>query len=361
MIRKSLAFFLLGVAAGTAAYAQQTPAPQKDDSPKAFAWTFDGDGGYIGVQTREVTKENFAKFGLGDVRGVAVEKVMEKSPAEAAGIQAGDVIVKFNGEDVTSARKLTRLIGEVDPDHQAKVTVVRGGSERDITVTVGKRPMPEFANGNFQFAMPDFQGQWKDFPDLKNIPDLKNMPDLKNFPQLKDMPDFKNLPKGEFKFEMPDGLGQGFVWSNGQGRQIGVGVVPMSKQLAEHFRVDGGLMIDEVRENSAAAKAGLRAGDIIIEANGTAVKNQFDLIRIVNEKKDGDVQLTIVRDGNRQTISVTPEAAKDGGFFFQNDNDGGIDTTPSAPPLLQRNKMAQPGTPAPPGQPMRLMFPGRII
>jgi serine protease Do len=347
MIRKSLAFFLLGVAAATASYAQQKPAPQKDEAPKAFAWTFDGEGGYIGVQTREITKENFAKFGLRDVRGVAVEKVMEKSPAEAAGIQAGDVIVKFNGEEVTSARKLTRLIGEVDPDHQARLTVVRGGSERDITVTVGKRPMPEFANGNFEFNMPDFQGQWKDFPDLKNIPDLKNMPD------------FKNLPKGEFKaFELPNGNGQGFVWSSGQGRQIGVGIVPLSKQLAEHFRVDGGAMIDEVRENSPAAKAGLRAGDIIVEANGTAVKNQFDLIRIINEKKDGDVQLTIVRDGNRQTITVTPEAAKDGGFFFQNDNDSGVDLTPGAVPLLQRYKMAQPGTPAPP---IRLMFPGRII
>jgi serine protease Do len=350
MIRKSLAFFLLGIAAGTAVYAQQTPAPQKDDSPNAFAWSFNGDSGYLGVQTREITKENYSKFGLREVRGVAVEKVMEKSPAEAAGIQVGDVIVKFNGEDVTGARKLTRLIGEVDPDHQARLTVVRGGSERDITVTVGKRPMPEFANGNFQFNMPDLQGQWQGLPDLKNMPELK------------DMPDFKNLPKGEFKaFELPNGNGKSFVWSSGQGRQIGVGVVPMSKQLAEHFRVDGGLMIDEVRENSAAAKAGLKAGDIIVEANGTAVKNQIDLIRIINEKKEGDVQLTIVRDGNRQTISVTPEAAKDGNFFFQSDDNGGIDLTPEAPPLLQRYKMAQPGTPAPPTAPMRLMFPGRII
>jgi serine protease Do len=359
MIRKSLAFFLLGVAAGTAAYAQQTPAPQKDEAPRAFAWTFDGDSGYLGVQTREVTKENYSKLGLRDVRGVAVEKVMEKSPAETAGIQAGDVIVKFNGEEVTSARKLTRLIGEVDPDHQARVTVVRGGSERDITVTVGKRPTPEFANGNFQFDMPDFQGQWQGF---KNMPDLKDMPDFKNFPQLKDMPDFKNLPKGEFKaFELPNGNGKGFVWSSGQGRQIGVGIVPLSKQLAEHFRVDGGAMVDEVRENSPAAKAGLKAGDIIVEANGTAVKNQMDLIRVINEKKEGDIQLTIVRDGNRQTISVTPEAAKDGNFFFQSDDDGGIDMTPGAPPLLQRYKTAQPGTPAPPAAPMRLMFPGRII
>jgi len=354
MIRKSLALFLLGVAAGTAAYAQQTPAPQGDDAPKAFAWTFDGEAGYIGVQTREVTKDNFSKLGLREVRGVAVDKVMEKSPAEAAGIQAGDVIVKFNGEEVTSARKLTRLIGEVDPDHQARLTVVRGGSEREITVTVGKRPMPEFANGNFQFNMPDMQGQWQG-------PDLKNLPDLKNMQIWKDMPDFKNLPKGDFKFEMPDIPGQSFAWSTGQGRQIGVGVVPMSKQLSEHFRVDGGLMVDEVRENSAAAKAGLKAGDIIVEANGKAVKNQMDLIRVINEKKEGDVQLTIVRGGNRQTISVTPEAAKDGNFFFQSDDDGGMTITPDAPPLRKLKGAPQPGNLTPPPQPMRFVFPGRIV
>src|SRR5437868_2280693 len=154
MIRKSLALFVLGVAAGTAAYAQKdiTP-PAKPDAPQSFAWTFDGDGGYLGVQTQEVTRENFSKFGLRDVRGVAVEKVMDKSPAEAAGLKEGDVIVKFNGDEISSVRKLTRLIGEVSPDHQATVTILRGGREQDINVTIAKRPMPEFSNGNFQFSV----------------------------------------------------------------------------------------------------------------------------------------------------------------------------------------------------------------
>jgi hypothetical protein len=57
MISKSLACFLLGIAAGTAAYAQKdiTP-PAKPDAPQTFAWSFDGDGGYLGVQTQEVTR-----------------------------------------------------------------------------------------------------------------------------------------------------------------------------------------------------------------------------------------------------------------------------------------------------------------
>jgi serine protease Do len=304
MIRKSLALFLLGVAAGTAAYGQQTlNLPQRDDTPKAFAWSFDGDGGYIGVQTQEVTRDNFAKFGLSDVRGVAVEKVMEKSPAESAGIRAGDVIVKFNGDEVTSVRKLTRLIGEVDPDHQATLTVLRGGREQNITVTVGKRPASELSNGNFEFNMPQM-GNMK-LPDLKNLPQMQNMPDFQN------MPDLQNMPNG-----------QGWSWSSVQGRrQIGAGITPLTKQLADHFRVDSGVLVTEVRENSPAAKAGLRAGDIILKAGGRTIMNQTDLVRAINDKKDGEVQLMIDRGGSRQTISMTPEAAKDGNSIFQSDDD----------------------------------------
>ncbi len=355
MISKSLACFLLGIAAGTAAIAQQTPAPNTDNSPRAFAWSFDGDGGYLGVQTQEVTKDNFGKFGLRDVRGVAVEKVMDKSPAAAAGIQPGDVIVKFNGEEVTSARKLTRLIGEVDPDHQAKVTVLRNGTERDITVTVGKRPAPEFSNGNFQFNMPPMGNL--------NMPDLKNLPDLQNMPDLKDMPDLQNMPNGQFRtFNLPNG--QGWSWSSvGGGRQIGASVSPLTKQLADHFRVDSGVMVNEVRDDSPAAKAGLRAGDIILQADGRTIMNQSDLVRAINEKKDGSVQLTIDRNGSRQTISVTPEASKDGNMFFQNDDDdGGMELMPpGAPPALQRQKPAPQTSPAPKAKPMGIFFQGPIV
>src|SRR3954468_3953573 len=111
-------------------------------------------------------------------------------------------------------------------------------------------------------------------------------------------------------------------WSAAQGgRQIGAGVTPLTKQLAEHFRVDSGVMVTEVRENTPAAKAGLRAGDIILKAGGRTVMNQADLMRALDEKKDGDIQLTIDRNGSRQTISVTPEPAKGGNSLFQTTDD----------------------------------------
>jgi membrane-associated protease RseP (regulator of RpoE activity) len=146
-----------------------------------------------------------------------------------------------------------------------------------------------------------------------------------------------------------------FSWSNG--RQIGVGVSPLTSQLAKHFGVEAGLMINEVRENSPASKAGLKAGDIIVEANGKAVKGDFDLIGEISGKKEGDVQITIVRDGKRQTIAVTPEASKDGGFVFdKKDGDGRILTLPTAP-----RAPATPATPIAPVSPVKAFRFGRII
>lgn len=171
--------------------------------------------------------------------------------------------------------------------------MVRGGSERDITVTVAKRPGMQFENGNFE---------WKAFPPMGEMPKMPQMPDISKMPKMPQKPEFQLGPNGDGNF---------FIWRGG-GRQIGVGLTPLTKQLGDYFGVaDGnGMLITSVRENSPAAKAGLKAGDVIVEMNGKPVKGDFDMMRELNEKKDGDVELTIIRDRNRQTVRVTPEEAK---------------------------------------------------
>src|SRR5688500_5348099 len=116
MIGKLLTLTFVFILSGITA-AGQTPPPAPRAETRAFSFSFDGEGGYLGVQTEEVTRENLGKFNLREVRGVGVAKVQEGSPAQAAGIQDGDVIVKVNGEDITSSRKLTRLISEISPEH----------------------------------------------------------------------------------------------------------------------------------------------------------------------------------------------------------------------------------------------------
>jgi serine protease Do len=318
----------------------QTAAPRGGEA-RVFSFGFDSDAGYLGVQTVEVNNENYGKYGLSGVRGVAIEKVSEGSPAERAGLQAGDVIVRVNGDEITSSRKLTRLIGEISPDHTARITVARGGSEREISVTLGRRPTPAFANS----------GMFERFGDLRSIPMPPDAPAIEGLPRVPMAPGAPNAP---------------MVWAFGNRRQIGVGVHGLSKQLADHYGVEGGVLIDSVREDSPAAKAGLKAGDIIVQADGKDVKNEGDVLRAIAEKKEGSISITVVRDRNRQTFSVTPEEIKgDHTFEFGAPADGQgapgvfrmtVPRTPAAP-----RAPASPGAPPAPATMDLFRIPGRII
>lgn len=281
MFSKLFIFILISASIGAAAYGQQTPEAKKPIEKIIVNAPFDGS--YLGVQMQEISKENFSKYGLREVRGVGVEKVIENSPAAQAGLLSGDVIVKFDGEDVKSVRKLSRLINEVAPDHQAKITILRGGDEREISATLGKRNVPTFQESG------------------STLKDLYGLPGIPEYPQI---------PPGLFP-AAPNIDKNIFVYRPG-GRQIGVGVTALTEQLGDYFGIaEGkGLLINDVRENSPAKKAGLKAGDIIIEADNKKVSEISDLTRILNEKKEGDVNLTIIRDRNRQTIKVTPEMSK---------------------------------------------------
>src|SRR5690606_40296222 len=84
---------------------------------------------------------------------------------------------------------------------------------------------------------------------------------------------------------------------------------------SDSYDVAGGLLVTNVTENSPAAKAGIKAGDVVTEADGKAISEGADLIRVLNDTK-GDLKLTLVRKGARQTVTVTPEKAKDSGIFF---------------------------------------------
>ena len=292
MFRKSIFVFLLLIAAcAVAAFAQQTTDRREIRADRIFNFVFDGEGGYLGIQTQEVTRENFSKFGLSKVQGVAIDKVLENSPAARAGLQKGDVILKFDGEEVSSVRKLSRLMTEVAPDHEATLVVSRGGAEREIGVTLGKRPANSFEMGRFGMGIPLPNGQ------LSRLPMPNGVPQMRRLPPVYDGDDDSPI----------------LVLRSGSNRQIGVGVAPLTKQLAEYFGVEQnkGLLISSVRENSPAARAGLKAGDVIVEIDGKEMKGEIDLFRAINDKQEGDVSLTIIRDKNRQTIMVTPEISKE--------------------------------------------------
>ncbi len=289
MIRKSLVVFALFAISASFAIAQQPTTPEKKRATEAavFAYTFGGDS-FLGVYTENVNKDNFAKFGLREVRGVAITKVEENSPAAKAGLMVNDVIVRIDGDEVTSVRKLNRLISEIAPDHSATITILRNGQQMDVRAVLEKREMKMF---NGTFTVPNVE-----MPNIQ-IPRVE-MP--KVVPQVWTVP-----PGGVLS---TDGTAMFF----GMNRQIGVSVSSLGKQLGDYFGVEDGkgLLVTNVRADSPAFKAGIKAGDVIVQVDGKPVATSMDLIRSIGTRKEGDVRLTIIRDKNRQEISVTPEQMK---------------------------------------------------
>ncbi|MEZ5346418.1 MAG: PDZ domain-containing protein [Pyrinomonadaceae bacterium] len=316
MFSKSFAFIVLFALTGITILAQDAPEPPKPKSPdapsvmRAYSIAADGlrGGSYVGIYMQEVTGDNFSKFGLSSVRGVAVTKVAKDSPAEKAGIKDGDVVVRFNGENVTSVRKLTRLISEVAPDHSAKITVVRGGSERDFDVKIGKRENVFFrssGNGTGVFSFPEM-------PAIQGIPGGVTI---------------QRMPKAPGSIRVaPSVPGFGTATGNAlfriSSRTIGVNVTQLTDQLGDYFGIsDGkGLLVSSVGKDSPAEKAGLKAGDVITEIDGKKVERTYDMIHSLGLKNEGDVTLTVVRDKKSRTVKVTPDKSKGGSFVFDGGN-----------------------------------------
>src|SRR2546423_6813616 len=289
MSRKKLTLFIglvaaLAVIAGGIVYAQESgPMALIDDQdPGSTAHTlsfFVGDGAFLGVGTEDISKENMAKYGMREVRGVGVTEVVKDGPAEKAGLRKDDVILRFDGEAVTSVRKLTRLVNESSADQSVRLTISRGGSEQELSATLSKRKMDNIFSGSFPRIL---RGD-------------------------NDEDGVRVFPNGNWPPSIGGGDGP-MVWTLGANRRIGVSTQSLSKQLADYFGVkDGGVLITSVSDNSPAAKAGLKAGDVITAIDGEKVTSPGDITRVLGKKETGDVSLTVVRGKNTRTVTVTPE------------------------------------------------------
>jgi len=301
-MKKSLYFLISLLLAGGIALAQQAapapPPPQVPDVPGEpfgnFSFFVSG-GSFLGVFAEDINKENMARYGMREARGVGITQVVKDSPAEKAGLRKDDVITRFEGDSVTSVRKLNRLVSEVAPDQTVKLGISRGGGEQEVAVTIAKR--------NESFGAGDWQGLER----LKDLDKLKGLDKIEGLDRLKELE--RNMPPGAnvWKWEGPGP--DGMVFSVGNHRRIGIGTTQLTKQLADYFGVaDGqGVLVTSVVDDSPAAKAGLKAGDVITAIDGEKIDGSGDLARGINKKKDGDVTLTVIRNKNQRTINVTPK------------------------------------------------------
>jgi serine protease Do len=222
-----------------------------------------GGGSEIGVSIRDLTSDEVAKAKLTQPGGVLVQDVREGSPASRAGLMTGDIIVEFDGERVRSASQFTRLVRETAPGRQVTSSVVRSESRRDVQI------------------IPDTGDRVTRLPDLRPLePRLRALPEI---PDLDPTPDLRMTPRG----------------------QIGVTLVPLTEQLAAYFGTKEGVLVSTVVNGSAAAQAGLKAGDVITDVNGRRIQSAADMTRIVRDAKPGTaLDMRVLRDKKEMTMKV---------------------------------------------------------
>jgi C-terminal processing protease CtpA/Prc len=261
------------------------------DMPDMALW---GGRPRIGVRTRDVTTEEATAAGLQGITGAFVSEVPADSAAARAGLQEKDIIVSVDGETIRSARQLSRVIAESPDGRALQIGYVRGTAKSTVTVTPAAPSMAwNFPGG------PEGKG-----PVVRRF-DRRFGPGDKRFDLI--------VPPGafgegrQFHFEGP---GSVRVW--GGRARLGVVVQPVGDQLAAYFGVTGGALVTQVTDGSAAAKAGLKAGDVITAVNGKPVKDTGDILEALEGVEDGKaVPVAITRDKKAQTISVTLQAPAD--------------------------------------------------
>jgi serine protease Do len=271
-----LSAVLLGAAAAGAALAPaahgQTPAV-RTVTPRPLQILASG-GGRIGVSVSDIEGSDVKASS-----GVVIESVEEDSPAAEAGMRKGDVVVEFDGERVRSVRQFTRLVSETPAGRRIAAAVMRDGQRVSLNLTTREASMTRIFDDSARRSVELLRDYAMVAPPAPARPARPARP--------------TPAPR-------PPAI-ESFVWS--MGNQLGVTVNSLSDQLAEYFGTKEGILVASVTDGSAAAKAGVRAGDVIVSVNGQTVRDAAALRRQMQTVKSGEeFALGIVRDRKSQTL-----------------------------------------------------------
>ena len=212
--------------------------------------------GWLGVRIQGVTDEIAESLGLDKARGALVASVTDKGPAQAAGIQPGDVITTFDGKKVEDMRHLPRLVAETPVDKIVPVTVWRKRAQVDLKVKVGRLQEVETASAEATPKTP--------------------------------------TPKSE----------------SNTVKSLGMTLSSVTPELKEKFSLGDdakGVVVVDVSKDSPSAEKGLRPGDVIMEAAQEEVKNPSQVAgKVADAKKSGrkSILLLVERQGDLRFVAI---------------------------------------------------------
>jgi len=194
--------------------------------------------GRIGVVIQEVTKELADSFGLQKAQGALVNSVEKGGPADKAGVEASDVILKFDGKPVMSSGDLPRLVGATRPASKVSMQVWRKGQLKDLTVTVAELQEEKVAQKSGKKATPEVS------------------------------------------------------------KRHGMSLSDLTAEQRKELGVSGGVFVEDAQ--GPAAKAGIRQGDVILSVGSQEVKSVEQFNQIVNQYEKGKTVALLIRRGDSQ-------------------------------------------------------------
>lgn len=271
-----------------------------DGSPQVLAFNEllgQAGGSRLGVQIRDVAKEDVAKMKLQSESGVVIEEVTDESAAAKAGLKAGDVVVQFDGETVRSASQFARLVRETPVGRGVKLSVMRGGARVEIAATTEAQAA--------RMSWTPGAGVRVDADRIRERVD-----------RLREEMERSGRDR-ELRFRVaPETPGGNFQWFGdgplamvmGRGR-LGVTIQDLTPELAEYFGVKDGVLVSSVAKDSPAAKAGIKAGDIITTVDGKTIEDSGDVIEQVSGK-EGEVTVGLMRDKKAMSLKATIEKSE---------------------------------------------------
>ena len=244
----------------------------------------DNEKGYLGVMLQDVTPSMAKALQMGDKSGVMINEVIDDSPAEKAGLEDGDVILEFNGKTISDNGDLTKAVRATSPGEEVKVVVLRNGKNKTIEIEVGKH-------------------------ESKNVFFMSGDGDA-------DAPHFEHFGEGDHKVMIMSG-DDDFTWTMGEDMSfgfnsdrgyMGVQLDDLNEQMGEYFGVEdgNGALVTEVVEDSPAAKAGLKAGDVIVKVGENDIDSSAALHKAMTDTEPEQLMaVKVMRKGKSKELSIT--------------------------------------------------------
>lgn len=213
-------------------------------------------GSYLGLGLRDIDSTRAKTLGLPELEGVEIVAVEEGESADLAGIRPGDVMLSYNGEKLVSAQQLMRLVAETPRGRKLRVVCWRAKEKRELWVTTGQRRGTLLSDSSFGSRL-----------HASDVP----------YPVM--------------------------IWRNAV---IGIDSEELNEQFAQVSGVKQGILVWQVSIGSIAARAGLRAGDVVTGLCGRNISTPRDLSALLDQSQNEcrTPAVTLVRDHRPMSLVI---------------------------------------------------------